>query len=87
MNEASGSPRRGREFLAIALLVLLPVGAYLPALGAGFIWDDDDYVTNNPTLHEPGGLARIWGELSAILCPTTVPHCPALSATKASCTA
>ncbi len=31
-----------------------------PALNAGFIWDDDDYVTENPLLHAPDGFERIW---------------------------
>jgi tetratricopeptide (TPR) repeat protein len=34
--------------------------AYLPALQAGFIWDDDRYVTNNPLLHNLSGLWDIW---------------------------
>lgn len=34
--------------------------AYVPAMKAGFIWDDDYYVTNNPLLTAPGGLYRIW---------------------------
>lgn len=35
--------------------------AYLPALRAGFIWNDSDYVTS-PALRSWGGLARIWTE-------------------------
>jgi len=27
---------------------------------AGFVWDDDRYVTNNPLLTAPGGFYRIW---------------------------
>jgi tetratricopeptide (TPR) repeat protein len=46
--------------LAGALLVLLTLAAYLPALRAGFIWDDNAYVTENPLLTAPDGLARIW---------------------------
>jgi len=42
------------------LLVLLVVVAYLPAFHAGFIWDDDRYVTANPLLEAPDGLWRIW---------------------------
>jgi tetratricopeptide (TPR) repeat protein len=38
------------------------VAAYLPALGCGFIWDDDDYITENATLRDPDGLRRIWLE-------------------------
>ena len=42
------------------LLVLLVVVAYLPALRAGFIWDDDAYVTQNPMFTDAGGLREIW---------------------------
>ena len=34
--------------------------AYLPALRAGWIWDDDYYVTKNYNLHDLGGLKNIW---------------------------
>ncbi len=46
--------------LLAALLVGMVVAAYGPALSAGFIWDDDDYVTENPLLHAPDGFERIW---------------------------
>jgi len=49
--------------LALALLV---VAAYLPALHAGFIWDDDAYVTANATLRTLDGLRRIWLEPGAV---------------------
>ena len=42
------------------LLILLVLAAYLPALRAGFIWDDDAYVTQNPLLTAPHGLREIW---------------------------
>src|ERR1017187_2324937 len=42
------------------LIVLLVFLAYLPALRGGFIWDDDEYVTDNPLLTAPDGLRRIW---------------------------
>lgn len=51
--------------LGVALLVLTLV-AYLPALDNGFIWDDDDYVTANPTLRTLDGLRRIWLEPGAV---------------------
>jgi protein O-mannosyl-transferase len=41
-------------------LVLATIIVYLPARHAGFIWDDDFYVTNNPLLTTPDGLKRIW---------------------------
>lgn len=46
--------------LAIALLAGLVVIAYLPALHAGFIWDDDYYVTHNPLLTASDGWRNIW---------------------------
>jgi tetratricopeptide (TPR) repeat protein len=56
------------EALAGVLLFLLPLLAYAPALGAGFIWDDDQYVEYNTTLRDPDGLRRIWTE------PKTLPQ-------------
>jgi hypothetical protein len=47
----------------IAVLVIL---VYLPALRNGFIWDDDSYVTENPTLRDLSGLRRIWFEMGAV---------------------
>lgn len=48
-----------------ALLIGLVVAAYLPVLNAGFIWDDDAYVTDNPVLHDARGLAAAWTTLDA----------------------
>lgn len=42
------------------LLVAMTLAAYWPAFSAGFIWDDDSYVTENPLLTAPDGLWRIW---------------------------
>ena len=40
----------GRKTLgAAAVLVALTVLAYLPVLRAGFIWDDDTFLTANPS--------------------------------------
>ena len=41
-------------------LVAITIIAYQPAWHAGFIWDDDAYVTANPLLTAPDGLRRIW---------------------------
>jgi tetratricopeptide (TPR) repeat protein len=46
----------GKAILLLGLVLLV----YGPVYRAGFIWDDDDYVTRNATLTEAGGLARIW---------------------------
>ncbi len=39
--------------------------AYLPALDAGFVWNDDTYLTENRTLDAPDGLHLIWTEPKA----------------------
>jgi tetratricopeptide (TPR) repeat protein len=43
-----------------ALLVLLAVAAYLPAIGAGYVWDDDTLLTANPQMRGAAGLVEIW---------------------------
>ena len=52
-------------WLMVVLLVLVTVLAYQPVWHAGFIWDDDQYVTNNLTLHSLDGLRQIWCSLTA----------------------
>jgi tetratricopeptide (TPR) repeat protein len=56
--------RKRRSFWA-AIIVGTVLVAYLPALRAGFIWDDDRYLTKNSTLHDRAGLKRIWFEIGA----------------------
>lgn len=60
---AQGSARG----LMLGLLVLLIAGvaAYWPALGAGYIWDDDSYLTQNPIITDPAGLSKIWSSLTS----------------------
>jgi tetratricopeptide (TPR) repeat protein len=50
----------GSSGWSIALIVLLTIVAYMPATRAGFIWDDDFYVTGNRSLRSTGGLQKIW---------------------------
>ncbi len=49
----------------VLLLVTLTFGAYSSTFDNGYIWDDDNYVTNNVTLRSLDGLRRIWFELRA----------------------
>ncbi len=56
--------RRQSIWFAVAV-VCLTLLAYAPAMTAGFIWDDDDYVINNDTLRDVDGLIRIWTDPSA----------------------
>lgn len=47
------------------LLVALTLAACLPALRAGFVWEDDRTLTHNPHLQSLGGLAAIWFDTGA----------------------
>jgi hypothetical protein len=47
-----------------ALILLLTIVAYIPAMHAGFIWDDDDHLTTNPAMSAPHGLRMIWSSLA-----------------------
>jgi tetratricopeptide (TPR) repeat protein len=47
-----------------ALIFLMTLAAYAPALRGGFIWDDDGHVTR-PDLRSLHGLGRIWFDLGA----------------------
>ena len=53
---------RKAPWIQAVLLILFTVVAYYPALRGGYVWDDDDYVTNNPTLRSVEGLWRIWSD-------------------------
>ena len=62
----AGSPARHQSLWwgAAAILVIVTV-AYVPAIRSDYIWDDDSYVTENPTLQTLDGLGRIWFEIGA----------------------
>ena len=49
-----------------AALVAITLGAYLPAFGAGFVWDDPQHVLDNPTLRSPAGLWQMWTDVHAL---------------------
>jgi tetratricopeptide (TPR) repeat protein len=65
MSERLIDQPRVKGVLLAGLLVGMVLAAYGPALRAGFIWDDDDYVTENPLLHTPDGFERIWLSMDA----------------------
>lgn len=50
---------RGAWIIA-ALLAVVAILAYWPALGAGWIWDDDSYVTANAVVQGADGWWRAW---------------------------
>jgi tetratricopeptide (TPR) repeat protein len=49
-----------RPWLLGGLLAVIVFLAYRPAAGGAFIWDDDDYVAQNPALRSDEGLREIW---------------------------
>src|SRR5262245_4535915 len=57
--DVAQKPFVGPRALGLALFVGTWL-AYLPALRAGYIWDDDKYLTENPVLASVAGLLRIW---------------------------
>jgi len=68
IGSATIPPVRHRVLLAVLLLLAAALLAHGASLGNGFVWDDDDYVTQNPVLRTAGGIFRIWFE------PTSLPQ-------------
>ena len=62
---AHSLPPAGQLLGLGALLVVLIFLAYQQVWHAGFIWDDDSYVTRNPTLRDLHGLWRIWFDVTS----------------------
>ncbi len=54
MNESLKTISRGGAIILITLL------AYIPAMQADFVWDDDAFLTKNPLIHAHDGLQRFW---------------------------
>ena len=65
-HEARGAVRR--LLAGATLLLVATITAYSPAIRAGFIWDDPQYVLHNPTLRSWQGLRDIW------TVPTSLPQ-------------
>jgi hypothetical protein len=54
-------PSSGADwYLWAAVLALIALVAFWPAINGGFLWDDDQYVTHNPALVDASGLKQIW---------------------------
>ncbi len=63
---------RFRAGLAGGVLLLAVVLAYLPAMRAGYVWDDGDLLTDNPSIVGTRGLAAVWTTRAADICPLTI---------------
>ena len=57
--------RKLSPWLLGPLLVIAVVLAYQPAWTAGYIWDDDLYLTHNPLITAADGWSRIWFSFDA----------------------
>jgi tetratricopeptide (TPR) repeat protein len=54
-------PASGNDwYLWAAVLALIALVAFWPAINGTFLWDDDQYVTQNRVLTDPDGLKQIW---------------------------
>jgi tetratricopeptide (TPR) repeat protein len=53
------------RFVLGACLVLAVAICYIPALGAGFVWDDDLLVTENPLVKGADSLPYVWASSAA----------------------
>ena len=47
-------------FLGLASIIIITLLVYTPAIRGDFIWDDDQYVSENPLLKSASGLGKIW---------------------------
>jgi len=55
---------RSRFFLGACLLLAAAL-CYIPAMGAGFVWDDDLLVTDNPLVKGADSLPYVWASAAA----------------------
>jgi hypothetical protein len=62
MAPPASSPERAARtrWLGAAVLALITVLVYVPAMSGGFIWDDDRLLTDNPAVKTIYGLYSIW---------------------------
>lgn len=60
MNQEQEKRNIRNDLLKAALLLLVTLAIYIPAMKAGFIWDDDSYLLNNRNLLSLEGLWNIW---------------------------
>jgi len=60
MGQTDAKRRIKDDTLKAALLFAATLVIYIPAMKAGFIWDDDSYLLNNRNLLSLEGLWRIW---------------------------
>ena len=57
------------DWLWGSVLLLAVVLVYTPVGWAGYVWDDDQHLTENPCIIGPLGLKEIWTTNAARICP------------------
>src|SRR4051812_45456267 len=58
-------PTSRREWLKLLLLLVITIAAYVPALRADFVWQDDVNLTANPAARSSASLAWSWAHPKA----------------------
>jgi len=58
-----------RHWWWAVLLIAFVIVAYAPVFSAGFIWDDESHLTQNPCIIGPLGLKEIWTSTRAVYYP------------------
>jgi len=58
-----------RDWLWGLILIGAVILTYLPVWRAGYLWDDDIYLTTNPCIVGPFGLKEIWTTSASDICP------------------
>lgn len=61
---ATNASLRHRPWFLAFVLVIATFLAYQSVWRAGFIWDDDHHLTDNPAMTAPHGLQMIWSSLA-----------------------
>ncbi len=49
-----------RQVLPAALMVIVTLLVYIPAIQGGFFWDDHSFLVRSEIIHAPDGLRRFW---------------------------
>jgi Flp pilus assembly protein TadD len=49
-----------KSWFKALLLIAMTLAAYWPAMHGGFVWDDNEHITDNMTLRSLRGLGEIW---------------------------
>src|SRR5207249_8637027 len=60
---------QSRNWLWGVLLIALVLVAYARVFNAGFIWDDESHLTQNPCIVGPLGLKEVWTTTRAVYYP------------------